>query len=610
MKKSKYILLFLALLSSSLFAQEANDGFVVPLNEDLKNAISAAPANGIANAEAANNTQSAAGPFKDLKMGLWLETQAVTESLIRNISDHTKKGYEFDNAHWKTEANWWFWGKLSKNVLLSSEIAVLNFDKTLYQANSYAANVPDVTWGDGFQSVFAMFASPFKNGNDEGLGYFKKMGIELTTPYVITRLGYGDLKRDNGMSHFDGIFNVIDYKSWDGYTEIKNGSKIQEFGDFKIDALLAFSDKIGTYGTYDWLGVKYKDFAEAKFTFGSSTSEEQLFFYNRTNTNAFSTYFCLTPLERLTLEAHLLGTFGTGDELSLGGDTLAYAGRIGWKGDSWNASLMQSVAGKNVNSVWGSDGSYYDDINANTATTQFDAKKSFENKILPFSLGVDQGITYYLNDTDSQYEGALSFRTEPFADFDVSNLLGKNLNLGVYGVMNFDKLSDHQDSERTLVKSFNEAGVELSTENALPFAKKTVLSYAVKRNYGAWKSGSSYPLQMTYHSVMLTSNVTDNLNVTFGSVIRDDNTDSDTNVPLAFALGASINNLPLPGHPRLWTHFTYGMFPYTDNNYTLRRWDEENELSTHRSYLLNELSGEENDCRFKSRVSVGLVWNL
>lgn len=203
MKKSKYILLFLALLSSSLFAQEANDGFVVPLNEDLKNAISAAPANGIANAEAANNTQSAAGPFKDLKMGLWLETQAVTESLIRNISDHTKKGYEFDNAHWKTEANWWFWGKLSKNVLLSSEIAVLNFDKTLYQANSYAANVPDVTWGDGFQSVFAMFASPFKNGNDEGLGYFKKMGIELTTPYVITRLGYGDLKRDNGMSHFD-----------------------------------------------------------------------------------------------------------------------------------------------------------------------------------------------------------------------------------------------------------------------------------------------------------------------------------------------------------------------------------------------------------------------
>ncbi|WP_191014587.1 hypothetical protein [Treponema zioleckii] len=609
MKKSKYILLLTALFASSLFAQEANDGFVVPLNEDLKNAIFAATANGNANAESANNTQSAAGPFKDLKMGLWLETQAVTESLIRNISDHTKKGYEFDNAHWKTEANWWFWGKVSKNVLLSSEISVLNFDKTLYQANSYAANVPDVTWGDGFQSVFAMFASPFKNGNDEGLGYFKKMGVELTTPYVITRLGYGDLGRDGGMSHFDGIFNVIDYKSWNGYTELKNGSAIQEFGDFKVDALLALSDKIGTYGTYDWLGVKYKDFAEAKFTFGSSSTEEQLFFYNRTNTNAFSTYFAVNPLEKLKVEAHLLGTFGT-DDLKLGSDTLAYAGRIGWKADSWNASLMQSVAGKNVNSVWGSDGAYYDDINANTATTQLDAKKSFANEILPFSVGLDQGFTYVLNDTDSQYEGALKFRTEPFADFDVSNLLGKNLKVGFYGVMNFDRLSENQDADKNFIKSLDEAGVELSTENALPFAKKTVLSYAVKRTYGSWESGSSYPLQMTYHSIMLTSDVTDNLNVTFGSVIRDDNTDSDTNVPAAFALGASVNNLPLPGHPSLWTHFTYSMFPYTDNNYTLRRWDEENELSTHRSYLLNELSGEENDCRYKSRVSVGLIWNL
>ncbi len=603
----KSMLLPFLLFSASVFAQEANDGFIVPLNEDLKNAISAAPA---AAAAVGTEAQSAPNPFKDFKMGLWLETQSVNESLIRNISDHTKKGYEFDNAHFKTEANWWFWGKVSENVLISSEIAVLDFDKTLYQADSYATNVPDVTLGDGFQSLIEMFSSPFKKGNDEGLGYFKKMGVDLTTPYFIARLGYGDLGRDGGMSHFDGIFNVIDYKSWDGYTEIKNGPKIQEFGDFKVDVLLGFSDKIGNYGTYDWLGVKYKDFAEAKLTFGSSSSEEQLFFYNRTNTNAFSAYFNVKPLEKLTLEAHLLGTFGTDDELSLGSDTLAYAGRIGWKADSWNVSLMQSLAGENVNSVWGSDGEYYDDINANTATTQLDAKKTFENGVLPFALGLDQGFSYYLNDTDSQYEGALSFRSEPFADFDISNLIGKNFTIGLYGVMNFDKLSENQDADENLVKSFDEGGVELSTENAIPFLKKTVLSYAIKRSYGTWESGSSYPLQKTYHSIMLSSDVTDNLNFTFGSVIRDDNTDSDTNVPFAFAVGASLKNMPLPGHPRLWTHFTYGMFPYTDNNYTLRRWDEENDLSTHRSYLLNEVDGTTDDCQYKSRVSVGLIWNL
>ncbi|MCR5125974.1 MAG: hypothetical protein K6B43_12410 [Treponema sp.] len=612
MKKTKYILLFTALFASSLFAQEADDGFVVPLNEDLKNAISDSNA-GNANA-AADSAPTAAGPFKDLKMGVWIETQGVSESLIRNVSDHTKKGYEFDNAHWKTEANWWFWGKVSENVFLSSEISVLNFDKTLYQENTYAANVPDVTWGDGFQSVLEMFSSPFKKGNDEGLGCFNKMGVNLTTPYAIAKFGYGDVGKDSGMSHFDGIYNVIDYKDWGGYTELKNGAKIQQFGDFKIDALFGFSDQIGSYGTYDWLGVKYKDFAEFMLTFGSSTTEEQLFFYNRTNTNAFSAYIAVNPIENLKVEAHLLGTFGTGD-LKLGSDTMAFAGRASWKDDTWNASLMQSFAGKNVNSVWGSDGEYYDDINANTATTQLDAKKSFGIEKLPLVIGLDQGFNYVFDDDSSNgngfnYEGALKFRSEPYADLNFSDILGKNLEVGVYGVLNFDKLSENQDADKHFITSVDEIGIEITTDDAIPFVKKTTFDYALKNSYGGWTNGSGYPLTMTYHSIMLNSDITDTLNVTFGSVIRSDKTDSDTIVPAAFALGFSLKNLPLPGQPRLWTHFTYSMFPYTDNNYTLRRWDEENDMSTHRCYLLNELDGSENDCQYKSRISLGLIWDL
>ena len=131
-----------AAMGFSAFAQEATDGFIVPLGEDFSKP---AAAGGEAPAESGG-----AGPFKDLKMGLWVETQSVNESLIRNLSDKKKKGYEFDNAHFITEANWWFWGKLSDSAFLKSEIAVLDFDKTLYQENTYAANVPDVTWGDGF----------------------------------------------------------------------------------------------------------------------------------------------------------------------------------------------------------------------------------------------------------------------------------------------------------------------------------------------------------------------------------------------------------------------------------------------------------------------------
>ena len=617
MKKNTIFFFAALLLSASLFAQEADDGFVVPLNEDFSKAVSADSAEtnlGFGDAPSGDTGEAkAAGPFSNLKMGLWVETQSVNESLIRNVSDKTKKGYEFDNSHFKTEANWWFWGTIGKNVFLSSEISVLDFDKTLYQENTYAANVPDVTWGDGFQSLLEMFSSPFAEGkgNDNGMGCFNKMGVNLTTPYVITKFSYGDLGEDSGMSHFDGIFNVIDYKDWDGYTEVKNGPAIQEFGDFKIDATLAFSNKVDSYGTYDYIDVKYADKAELAFTFGSASTEEQLFFYNRTNRNAFSFYGAVSPLERLLIEAHFLGTFGT-DGLDLGSDTIAFAGRATWNAETWNVSLTESVAGYKVDSVWGADSEVYDDIHANTATTQLDAEKSFDEIKTPLTIALDQGFTYTLkDDSDSgDYKGMFSFRTEPFADIDLSEVVGKNLTVGAYGVFTFDKLSENQSTDKDFIASFNEAGIEIFTADAIPYFKNARFDYAVQRNFGDWESGSSYPLEVTYHSIMLTGDITDNISATFGSVIRSDNTDDDTVVPFAFALGFTIKNLPLPGHPRFWTHFTYSMFPYTDTNYNLRRYDEENDKYPHRTYILNELDGSEANCQYKSRVSLGLVWDL
>ncbi len=600
--KKAIAMLAVSALGLSAFAQEATDGFIVPLGEDFSKPAAAGGE--------ATDAGGEAGPFKNLKMGLWVETQSVNESLIRNLSDKKKKGYEFDNAHFITEANWWFWGNLSDSVFLKSEIAVLDFDKTLYQENTYAANVPDVTWGDGFQSLLEMFSSPFKKGNDEGLGYFKKMAVNLTTPYITAKFGYGDTGEDVGMSHFDGIFNVIDYKDYNGYTEIKNGSKIQEFGDFKVDATLAFSDMVESYGTYDYIDVKYKDKAEAALTFGSSSPEEQLFFYDRTNTNALSLYAAVSPVERLKIEAHVLGTFGTADGMELGSDTMAGAGRASWTADTWKASVMQSVAGLKVDSVWGADGQVYDDINANTATTQIDAEKTFRDLKTPLTIALDQGISRTLK-TDSDnggYKGFLSFRTEPYADVDLSSLVGRNLTVGSYGTFTFDSLPEEMSGEKEFIASFNEAGIEIATTDAIPRFKNAKLDYAVKNEYASWKNGSRYPLDTSYHSIMLSGDITDNIGTTFGSVVRK--SDDETVVPFAFALGVTFRKIPLPGKPRLWTHFTYSMFPYTDTNYTLRRYDEENEKYPHRTYLLNDLDGDGGTYMYKSRMSLGLVWDL
>ena len=148
--------------------------------------------------------------------------------------------------------------------------------------------------------------------------------------------------------------------------------------------------------------------------------------------------------------------------------------------------------------------------------------------------------------------------------------------------------------------------MELVADGAFLHVQKLVFDYALSNSYGDWKSGAGYPLAAQYHSFMLNTDVTERLNVTTAVIVRADKTDDDTTVPLAFALGASVKRLPLPGKPMLWTHFTYGMFPYTDTNYELRRRDAEQDKSPHRTYLLNDVTGYATI----SRISFGLIWNL
>ncbi|MBR1535972.1 MAG: hypothetical protein IJ630_03435 [Treponema sp.] len=610
MKKTKYILLFTALFASLLFAQEADDGFIVPLNEDFSKAVVVAEP----------VAKAVSGP--NIKQGLWIEVASKNNSIIRNISDGTKKGYEFDNSHFTGEFNWWFWGEIGKNFHLDAEISALNFDKTLYQENTYADNVPDVSWGDGLQSLIAMFFSPVKEGNDDTPGLFNKMGFNIATPFLEARLGYGNLK-ENGMSDFSGIFHVID--SWDyvgnGYLELKNGSSTRELGSFKIDALAALSEMRGTYGSYDYLDIKYNDLFELAGTFGSYTTESNLFYYNTNYINAWSAYLAVNPLEQLKLEAHVLKTYGTDVESD---ESLAYAGRIGWKGESWSARVMQSFAGENVNSVWGSDNKTtdgnnvdYDNINADSAKTQIDLSKDFSAKKLSFTLGLDQGIKF--NDYENLSEGLMEVRTQPYADFDFSELLGLNLEAGLYGVVDFDRLAKSTSEDRDVIVALDEIGLELRSEGLFGL-KKVTFDYGIKNRYNStgsdadyytkeWTSGSAYDLNKTFHSFMLSFDFNDDYSAHIGSVIRNDVEKDATNVPLGLAFGATVRNLPIPGHPQLWVHFTYGMSAddvYQDNNYTLYRADDSLERSVHRTYLLNKLDSG----LTTSQIAVGMIWAL
>lgn len=614
------VALAILLASSLAFAQEADDGFIVPLNEDFSKAITVSENAGFGDGFSAPAVSGAASVMQ----GAWIEVTSSNKSLIRDIATGKKKGYEFDNSHFLTNMNWWFWGDISKKFHLDAEISVWDTDKTLYQANSYADNVPDVTWGDGLQALAATPFSFLYNLSDNEIGAFNKMGFSIITPYVEAKFGYGDLKA-NGMMDFDGIYHVID--RWDyvdkGFTELSLGKDFRSFGDITVNATAAFSMMRGTYGLYDFLDVKYGDeknpLFEGALTFGSYTTEDELFRYNEQNINAMSAYFAVNPISPLKVELHGMGTFGT--DVDLDKDALAIAGRIGWTADKWNVRVMESYAAKNVDSVWGSDGADYDDINANTATTQLDAALSPVDFL---SVGLDQGVTLVLSSESlpskpTDYEDYLSFRTQPYFDFDLNPLVNTDVTICAYSVIQIDKLSEESKIDNDYEVLFREAGIEITVTDTIPHLKKLTFDYALSAN-PKWlmesskiTSTASYDIGEMFHSVMLNALVTDNLTMTAAALYREYKTttkDSFVEQPLGFALGFSLSKTVLPGHPKFWMHFTYGMDPYEDNNYSLFRADDSSNKAFHRTYLLNTVDKTSGGINTASYIRCGLIWEL
>jgi hypothetical protein len=545
----------------------------------------------------ASVTKSAgSGSTSSISQGLWIEVTSDNTSLIRDIATSKKSGYEFDKSEFKSLGNWWFWGDINPLFHLDAEISVWDFDKVLYKANSYGANVPTVTWGDGLQTLAKMFFSPIYYGSDSGVGAFNKLGFNVTTPYVNAHLGYGQVKA-NGMSKFTGIYNILD--RWDdvgnGFVELTNGKSVQNFGKVKVNALAALSLMRASFGTYDILEVNYDDKVDAALTFGSTSTSSELFRYNEQNDNAASAYVSFAPLDMFKFEVHGLTYFGTSASYAAATNA-AIAGRITFTKGAITTNVMESYAGENVLSVWGKDST----INPDTSTSQANFWWDVNNTV---GFGFDEGFT--MNDVSALPDGLWTLRNEPMVDVHLDELLGKEVGTALYGVLNVDRVALADSADRPWVPYLEEAGIEV-TANDL-FVKKIVADYAAYLTYNDWNSTDGKAYKMFYNSIMLNADINDDLSVHAGSIIRMPNVEDETVVPFAVAVGASIKT-GLPGKPKFWTHFTYGMNPYEYYNYSLYRYDDPANAITHRSYRLN--CTDKTTDNTTSRVSFGLIWDL
>ena len=524
-----------------------------------------------------------------LAMGFYIETTSNNTFLIRDIATGKKAGFEFDRSSIYTKGNWWFWGNIGSLFLLDAEVGVWEADIPLYQANSFGGNVPDTTWADGFQGLASVFFAPLFGLNGPNAGHFNKLGFNITTPWVKTRIGYSLLK-GGGMSTFTGLYNVI--TSWDdvgrGYTEFHLGDGVSKIGDaVTLNAFVALSRMRAEYGVYSLVDASFSDRAEAAVTFNSTTNSGELFRYNEQNQNAFSFYGSYNVIDFLKLSLHGLTSFGTGFES--GAQASAMAVGAEGKAGIYSGKLILSLAGPNSMTVWGDDSTLNPDSLSVHSSQWFAANKNI-------SIGLDTDA--YFNDTKKYSDGFINIRNQPMIDYNLADLLGVDMSVSVYGVLQADRIALDSDPNQPWAFRFEEAGLELR-RNDLPFMKKIVFDYAIRRDYKDWNKG--YSLDMMYNSFMLSGDINDKLGALAGAVIR-----TESLSPLGIAIGANIKTSWGFGAPRLWSHIAYGMDPFEDNNYTLFRADDPLNRPVHRTYLLHALNSFIDSCR----ISIGLIWDL
>lgn len=580
------------LMSAAALSAQNDAADEIPFDTDLS-----APA-----AENAAQT-GAVRPAATVAQGIWIQAYGDGKFLTRDVAEGTKKGYEFDKADLVSKANWWFWGDITPSFHLDAEVGVWNFDNVMYQSNSYAANVPDVTWGDGLQSLLSRFYAPVYGMSDKTAGAFNKMGFTVKTPVVSARAGYGTLN-DNTMSGFTGIYNMLN--PWrdvgKGFLEIKNGDSLKTFGPVTVDALFALSRMRGEYGMYSVLNTDIASKADIVLTYGSTTNKSELFRYDEQNDNAVSAYVNVKPSDFLSVEAHAMSYYSASENIAA--DTSAAAARVTFTQKAYDIALSQSFAGSKAATVWGDDTT----VGADASTTALKGTYRISDM---FTAGLDARLE--LNDVSDMADGLIHIRAQPMFDTDFAPLFSKPVTVKTYGVIDTDRIAQSSDSAMPWTAYFDEAGIEVDVGDVATWLKKLTFDYAAKATYDTWTSGSSaYALDVLYHSIMIEASVNDSLGFTLGSILKNNPDPADTFIPYGFAGGVSyVTNWKAIGSPRVWMNAIWGMDPYEDVQYSLYRADSyKNGAIPHRTYLLNTVLDSANDCLAESHIRVGMTWDI
>ncbi len=561
-----------------------NDESIPNVKEDLSDSIEVA---------------SVPGKGPNVLQGLWIEANSYNTSLIRDVASGEKSGYEFDKSVFETYANWWFWGDLSKKFHLDAEISVWNIKHTMFQANSFGANVPDTTFADGLQGLAAWLFSPLwgANGNAKP-GVFNKLGFNIKTPYVNTLIGYGNLKA-NGMSEWSGIFTMLD--RWNdvskGFVEFKNGNKIKNFGDnFTLNSLVGFSKMRGEYGIYSVISATLFDNFNLTGSFGSTTMSTEVFRYNEQNENAASVYASYKFPKDIKLEAHAMANFGTDNEFDL--DRTAWAARLSGSIGKNEFNVTEKYSGENAATVWGLDSTLAQD----SLTTELEYWYKNDDR---FAIGLD-GI-FAMNDVDSFEIGKTNIRLQPMYDMNLEKLIKKDISFSLYSSVDLDFINDVTASAKIPAFLFEEAGIELTLADVAPKLKKLVFDYAAYPVYKDWTKTDGYKLDVFYHSLMCVAQLTDSLSVNAAGIYRGYADKVKTNQSIGLAAGVSIKtDIAWLGKPQIWMHMTYGMDPYEDVNYNVYRYDDPQNKIAHRSYRLNSVD----KAMTESRIAIGLIWDI
>jgi hypothetical protein len=189
-------------------------------------------------------------------------------------------------------------------------------------------------------------------------------------------------------------------------------------------------------------------------------------------------------------------------------------------------------------------------------------------------------------------------------DIDLNSVLSKDITVSLYGIINTNRLTKDDDSTKWDC-NFEEAGVEFTMKNI--GINKLVLDYALYMQYYDWATYSKYKTSNMYHSVIIDAYLNDDWHATGGFMAHSGNATDDSTIPLGFAAGFIVQiHAKAFGNPRLWMHGVYGMDPYTEYNYVVERYDDDDNKLVHRSYRLDCLE----DVYKKSRISLGAIWDI